>query len=106
MLWDTPSRLVANLESEKRSLLFRTVFREKALARRSEREAVDARLQVTAPHEWLLLSGLAVALLALLAYGLLGRAERSLMIEAVVIQPGERVDVVVGGIGRSGRCPR
>ena len=75
------------------------MFREKALARRSEREAVDARLQVTAPHEWLLVSGLGVALLVLLAYGLLGRAERSLMIETVLVQPGERVDVVAGVAG-------
>ena len=75
------------------------MFREKALARRSERDAVDARLQVTAPHEWLLLSGLGLALLVLLAYGLLGRAERSLMIETVLVRPGERVDVVAGVAG-------
>ena len=75
---------------------FQTVFREKALARRAERDAIDARLQVTAPHEWLLVSGLGVALAMLLAYGLIGRAERSLSVEAVLVQPGERVDVVAG----------
>ena len=80
-------------------MLFQTFFREKALARRSEREAVDARLQITAPHEWLLVSGLGAALLVLLAYGLLGRAERSLEIETVLVQPGERVDVVAGVSG-------
>ena len=80
-------------------MLFQTFFREKALARRSEREAVDARLQITAPHEWLLVSGLGAALLVLLAYGLLGRAERSLTIETVLVQPGERVDVVAGVSG-------
>lgn len=73
---------------------FQTVFREKALARRAEREAIDARLQVTAPHEWLLVSGLGVALVVLLAYGLIGRVERSLSVETVLVQPGERVDVV------------
>ena len=80
-------------------MLFQTFFREKALARRSAREAVDARLQITAPHEWLLVSGLGAALLVLLAYGLLGRAERSLEIETVLVQPGERVDVVAGVSG-------
>ena len=75
---------------------FQTVFREKALARRAEREAIDARLQVTAPHEWLLVSGLGAVLVALLAYGLIGRAERSLSVEAVLVQPGERVAVVAG----------
>ena len=80
-------------------MLFRTLFREKALARRSEREAVDARLQITAPHEWLLVLGLGAALLVLLAYGLLGRAERSLTVQTVLVQPGERVDVVAGVAG-------
>ena len=78
---------------------FQTVFREKALARRAERETIDARLQVTAPHEWLLVSGLGVMLVALLVYGLIGRAERSLSVEAVLVRPGERVDVVAGVSG-------
>ena len=76
-----------------------TLFREKALARRSRRETLDARLQVTAPHEWLFVSGLAAALIVLLAFGLLGRAERSLSIETVLVRPGERVDVVAGVSG-------
>ena len=75
---------------------FRTVFREKALAQRAEREAIDARLQVTAPHEWLLVSGLGVALAVLLAYGLVGRVERSLSVETVLVRPGERIAVVAG----------
>ena len=75
---------------------FQTVFREKALARRAEREAIDTRLQVTAPHEWLLVSGLGLALVALSAYGLIGRVERSLSVEAVLVRPGERVAVVAG----------
>ena len=80
-------------------MFFQTMFREKALARRARRETVDARLQVTAPHEWLLVSGLGVALVVLLAYGLLGRAERSLSIETVLVRPGERIDVVAGVSG-------
>ena len=75
------------------------MFREKALARRAEREAIDARLQVTAPHEWLLVSGLGVVLAVLLAYGLIGRVERSLSVETVLVQPGERVAVVAGAPG-------
>ena len=78
---------------------FQTVFREKALAQRAEREAIDAKLQVTAPHEWLLVSGLGVVLVALLAYGLIGRVERSLSVETVLVQPGERVAVVAGAPG-------
>lgn len=75
------------------------MFREKALARRAEREAIDARLRVTAPHEWLLVSGLGVVLVVLLAYSLIGRVERSLSVETVLVRPGERVDVVAGVAG-------
>ena len=80
-------------------MFFPTAFREKALAHRARQEAIDARLQVTAPHEWLLVSGLGVALVLLLAYGLLGRVERSLSIETVLVRPGERIDVVAGVSG-------
>ena len=80
-------------------MFFPTAFREKALAHRARQEAIDARVQVTAPHEWLLVSGLGMVLVALLAYGLIGRAERSLSVETVLVRPGERVDVVAGASG-------
>ena len=76
-------------------MIFQTLFSEKALARRAQQEKVDARLQVTAPHEWLLVSGIGIAFLVLLAYGSFGQAETSLSVEGVVVQSGERVDVVV-----------
>ena len=78
---------------------FNTIYREEALARRTRREAVDARLQVTAPHEWLFVSGLGVALLVLLGFGLVGQAERGLSVDAVLVRPGERIDVVAGTSG-------
>lgn len=76
-------------------MIFRTLFSEDALARRAQREKVDARLQVTAPHEWLLVSGIGIAFLALLAFGAFGQVETSLSVDSVVVQSGERVDVVV-----------
>ncbi len=66
------------------------LFREQALARRRRQEPLDDRLQVTAPHEWLLVAGLGVMFLALLVYGALGSVERSLSYDAVVLLPGER----------------
>jgi len=66
------------------------LFREQALARRRRQEPLDDRLQVTAPHEWLLLTGLGVIFLALLAYAAIGSVERSLSYDAVVVLPGER----------------
>ena len=69
------------------------LFRERALARRRRQEPLDDRLQVTAPHEWLLVAGLGVMFLALLAYGAIGSVERSLSYDAVVVLPGERYPV-------------
>lgn len=77
----------------------KTVFREKALARRARREAVDVRLQVTAPHEWLVVAGLGAVLIALTAFGLLGRVESGISVEAVLVQPGQRIDVVAEASG-------
>lgn len=69
------------------------LFRERALARHRRQEPLDDRLQVTAPHEWLLVAGLGVMFLALLVYGAVGSVERSLSYDAVVVLPGERYPV-------------
>ena len=70
------------------------LFREQALERKRRRqEPLDERLQVTAPHEWLLVAGLGVMFLALLVYGAVGSVERSLSYDAVVVLPGERYPV-------------
>jgi len=69
------------------------LFRERALARRGRQEPLDDRLQVTAPHEWLLVIGLGAMFVALLVYLAVGSVERSLSYEAVVVLPGERFPV-------------
>jgi multidrug resistance efflux pump len=69
------------------------LFREQALARRRRQEPLDDRLQVTAPHEWLLVAGLGVMLGALLVYGVVGSVERSVSYDAVVVLPGDRYPV-------------
>ena len=51
-------------------------------------------MQVTAPHEWLILAGLAVIIAALIAFVLLGRVDRTVAIEGVLVLPGERHYVV------------
>ena len=73
---------------------YNKVFREEAVARRSRPEPLDDRLQVTAPHEWMVLAGLGLALLAFLAWGVFGSVDRRLSVRAVLVQPGERQAVV------------
>ena len=66
------------------------VFRDRAVARRSRPEPLDARLQVTAPHEWFALAGLSVAVSVLVLWGAFGTVQRTVQAPAVLIAPGER----------------
>ncbi|MGI9311689.1 MAG: hypothetical protein ACR2P7_09220, partial [bacterium] len=64
------------------------------MAWHGRQEPLDARLQVTAPHEWMLLAGLGVVTLALLGWGFLGQVDVRLSADAVLVQPGQRHAVV------------
>ena len=79
---------------EHRHLARRRLFREEAFARRGQTEPLDGLLRVTAPHEWVIVAGLGIALLGLVAWGLFGSVERSLSSECVLAQPGERYTVI------------
>ena len=51
-------------------------------------------LRVTAPHEWLILTGLALASAGAIVWELFGRIERSLLAKCVLVHPGERYSVL------------
>ena len=71
-------------------LFLNRVFRARALQRRARQEPLDDRLQITAPHEWLIAAGLGVIVAALVAFSVFGRVERTLSLEAALVIPGER----------------
>ena len=71
-------------------MLFNRMFRERALEHRVRQEPLDDRLQITAPHEWLIVAGLGLMLLVLITYGVFVRVERTASYDAVLILPGER----------------
>lgn len=48
------------------------MFRKRALQRRARQEPLDDRLQVSAPHEWLIVAGLVAMLLVLVAFAVFG----------------------------------
>ena len=75
-------------------LFYSKLFREEAVARRSRPEPLDERLQVTAPHEWIVLAGLGLSLLAFVAWGVFGSVERSLSVRVVLVEPGQRHAVI------------
>ena len=80
-------------------MLINRMFRERALRRRARQEPLDDRLQITAPHEWLIVAGLCVTVLALMAFSVFGRVERTMSLEAALILPGERHYLVVPASG-------
>lgn len=75
-------------------MFYSKLFREEAVARRSRPEPLDERLQVTAPHEWMVLAGLGLSLLAFVVWGVFGSVERSLSVAVVLVEPGERHAVI------------
>ncbi len=75
------------------------LYREEAFARRGEREPIDGLLRVTAPHEWAILIGLLVSILALIIWGIFGQIERGISSNCLVIYPGERYTIIAESEG-------
>ncbi|MYD50013.1 MAG: HlyD family efflux transporter periplasmic adaptor subunit [Dehalococcoidia bacterium] len=80
-------------------MLINRMFRERALRRRGRQEPLDDRLQITAPHEWLIVAGLCVMVLAVMAFSVFGRVERTVSVEAALVLPGERHYLVAPASG-------
>ncbi len=56
----------------------RRLFRDEAFARRGRTEPIDGLLRITAPHEWVFLGLLGLALLGALVWAVFGTVERGL----------------------------
>ena len=68
----------------------KSLFREEAIASPGKTERLDVLPQVTAPHEWAILAGLALVLLGVGAWSVLGSLERRLTTECLLVRPGDR----------------
>ena len=77
----------------------RRLFRDEAFARRGRAEPIDGLLRITAPHEWVFLALLAVALIAVLAWAVFGTIERGLSASCLVAAPAG------GGVEAVARLP-
>ena len=69
------------------------------MAHRGKTEPLNGLLRVTAPHEWFIVIGLGVAILAVVLWGFLGRIDRAVAINCVLVHPGERHDVISTSTG-------
>ena len=71
-------------------LFNKSLFREEAVAKKWQTEYFDSLLRVTAPHEWMIVAGFVLGLLCVLAWGVFGSVERSVLAECVLARLGER----------------
>ena len=74
--------------------MFNNPFREVAAANRNQRQQLDHLLRVTAPHERIILAGIGLVLLAAAAWVLFGSVVRSVTLDGLLIEQGERLEVV------------
>ena len=77
----------------------RRLFRDEAFARRGRAEPIDGLLRITAPHEWVFLALLGIALIAVLAWAVFGTIERGLSASCLVTAPSG------GGVEAVARLP-
>ena len=79
--------------------MFRKEFLEKALASKDQRQQLDHLLRVTAPHERMLLAGIGAMLVVLVAWGFLGSITLGLTLDGILIEPGDRYEVMAAESG-------
>lgn len=69
------------------------------MARKGRREPIDGVLRVTAPHEWLILIALIIAISAFAAWGTFGEVERGINVDCLLVYPGERYTIASDSSG-------
>jgi len=73
---------------------FGNSFREQAIAASQNRQQLDRLLRVTAPHERIVLAATGLLLASLGIWVLFGSIDREVTLQAVLVEPGQRYDVV------------
>ena len=73
---------------------FGSSFREQAMAASENRQQLDRLLRVTAPHERIVLAATGVLLAGLVIWVLFGSVVRDITLEGVLLEPGQRYEVV------------
>ena len=81
-------------------MALRSFFRSEALEHRARREPIDGLARVTVPFDWLVLLVLAAACAAIVGWCALGKIERTLRADALVVVPDDRRSVLAPADGR------
>lgn len=69
------------------------------MARRGRPDPLDSSLRVTAPHEWIVVLLVGLAVVGVVVWGVFGRLERTVSARCVMASPGERVAVLSNTAG-------
>lgn len=80
--------------------MFDNPFHNIAADAKNEREQLDRLLRITAPHERLALAGIGLVVAAFVVWLLFGSVVRSVTVDGVLIQPGERHAAVSAEAGQ------
>ena len=81
-------------------MALRSFYRSEALEHLVKREHIDGLAKVTVPYDWLALILLAVACAAIVGWGALGKIERTVRADALIVVPDDRRAVVAAADGR------
>ena len=73
---------------------FGNSFREQAIAASENRQQLDRLLRVTAPHERIVRGATGLLLAGLGIWALFGSIDREITLQAVLMEPGQRYEVV------------
>ena len=73
---------------------FGNSFREQAIAASENRQQLDRLLRVTAPHERIVLAATGLLLAGLGTWVLFGSIDRTITLQGVLLEPGQRYEVV------------
>ena len=74
--------------------MFTNPFREEAAASRNQRQQLDHLLRITAPHERIIVAGIALVLVGFVAWAFLGSIERGVTLDGALIEPGSRHEAI------------
>ena len=81
-------------------MTLRSFYRSEALEHLAKREQIDGLARVTVPYDWVALMLLAVACAAIVGWGALGKIERTVRADTLIVVPDDRRAVVAPANGR------
>ncbi len=81
------------------------LFRSRAILRQSELDPLDDATKITAPHEWIILTGVVITLFAIIVWLTFGSVERSLSAQGLIVDAGERHTVLSHTVGTVSEVP-